>query len=219
MAEIVPAVLASNGQEYGKYLDIATSLSSRIQIDLADDDFAPGKTVNLAQTYWPDDIRADIHLMYQHPIEHIPTVIAKFPNLLIVHWEANGLDRDNLISIADQLRSLDIKFGLALLPQTEVSEVAKVLEYLDHVLIFTGDLGHYGGDMQKDCLAKVGEVKNLDSNIEVGVDGGINDTNAAEVVTSGADVLNVGSFLQKADDPQKAYDKLKRNCPSSEAGD
>ncbi|MEX0934328.1 MAG: hypothetical protein WDZ42_00845 [Candidatus Saccharimonadales bacterium] len=215
MAEIVPAVLADNAGEYNKYLDIATSLSSRIQIDLADDDFAPGKTVNLAQTHWPDDIMADIHLMYQHPIEHIPTVIAKFPHLLIIHWEAAGLDQDSLISMADQLRSLDIKFGLALLPQTQVSEVVKVLEYLDHLLIFTGDLGHYGGEMQESCLAKIGEVKSIDSDIEVGVDGGINDTNVVKVVTSGADVLNVGSFLQKTDDPQKAYDKLKETIASA----
>ncbi len=216
MAEIVPAVLASNPQDYERDLKLAVNLSNRVQIDLADGEFAPNKTINLAQSHWPEGVNADIHLMYDSPSEHIPTVIAKFPHLLIVHYEAKGLDQEGLISMSDQLRSLDIKLGLGLLPSTQVSEVKEFLQYLDHILIFTGDLGHYGGELRRDCLEKIAEIKDLDPSLEVGVDGGINDSNAGEVVASGADVLNVGSFLQQAEDPKKAYDKLKTAITTKE---
>ena len=44
---------------------------------------------------------------------------------------------------------------------------------------------------------------------EIGWDGGITADNAAVLVTAGVRVLNVGGYIQKADDPQAAYAKLK----------
>ena len=57
-------------------------------------------------------------------------------------------------------------------------------------------------------LDKVDQIRKLKPTIEIGWDGGINDTNAYELAKNGIDVLNVGGFIQKSDDPEGAYDTL-----------
>lgn len=208
MAEIAPAVLAETPEDYRHDLELAVSLSDRIQVDLADGKFASNLTINLPQVYWPSDVRADIHIMYENPLEHLPTLIAMSPHLVIFHAESEGVDYSSLVSAAKELGGAGIKTGLALLPDTDTDSVSDSLEILDHVLIFTGELGHYGGEMRPDCLGKIAEAKHINPSLEAGVDGGINDSNAAQVVAAGADVLNVGGFLQNADDPGDAYAKL-----------
>lgn len=210
MAEVTPAVLAESPQAYEHDLQLAVSLSSRIQIDLVDGEFAENKTINLVQAHWPQSVRADIHLMYHHPESQLETVLATRPHLFIVHAEAEGLDLPAFMRIAEALRPHDIRLGLALLAPTQVETVRPLLAYADHVLVFTGELGHYGGVLDSSCLDKISEIKALYPDMEVGVDGGINDETIATVLAAGADVCNVGSFLQRADDPQAAYATLTR---------
>jgi pentose-5-phosphate-3-epimerase len=97
-----------------------------------------------------------------------------------------------------------------LLPGTEPQRIEPALKDLDHVLIFSGDLGNFGGHADLSLLEKVEFIKNKAPDIEVGWDGGINLMNVSELVTGGVDVLNVGGFIQKANDPQKAYSDLMR---------
>lgn len=206
--QIAPAVLAATPAQYEHDLQVATSVSSHIQIDVADGQFAPNRTVNLEQTYWPEQVRADIHVMYNDPASHLETLVALGPHLAIIHFESEGLSEEQLRDMSTQLRAVGVQFGLALLPPTPVEAVHGLMSEIDHALIFTGELGHYGGEMQAQCLNKIGQLKQLQPDMEVGVDGGIDDTNVAAVVRSGADVLNVGSYIQRASRPQEAYATL-----------
>ncbi|MEX0748717.1 MAG: hypothetical protein WD467_03630 [Candidatus Saccharimonadales bacterium] len=209
MVEIATAVLAETPEAFAHDLALAAALGDRIQFDIADGEFAPNKTLNLVQLYWPDSIRADLHLMVTEPLSQLETVIALNPHLVIFHAETLTLDAPELRAASEQLHVLGIKVGLALLPTTTVVSVAASLSLFDHVLVFTGELGHYGGTLNADCLPKIGEIKQIDSQLEVGVDGGINPDTAPAVVAAGADVLNVGGYLQGADNPEAAYATLK----------
>ena len=210
MAVIAPAVLAESVEGFAHDLSVAASVSNRVQIDLADGEFAPNRTVGIEQIYCPDGVDIDLHVMFDNPSAHLETMIAVKPSLVIVHYEAKHLHNTKAIEdIRKQLQSAGIKFGLAILPNTSVDDVSAHLGSLDHVLVFTGELGHYGGKMQTDCLSKISRLKAINPSLEVGVDGGIDEANIAGVVRAGADVLNVGSFIQKASRPQEAYDTLK----------
>lgn len=207
--EIAPAVLAETPGQYRHDVDVAASVSDRIQIDLVDGEFADNKTINLVQTYWPEDTRADLHLMYHRPQEHVPTVISQHPHMAIIHVEARDVDEKIITEACSRLQNSGIAFGLAVLPDTPVSRLEPFVYAIDHVLVFTGELGHYGGQLRFDCLDKIDQVKRLNRNIEVGVDGGITEETAARVVEAGADVLNVGGFIQNATHPENAYATLK----------
>lgn len=204
MATICPTVLATEPHEYREQLERIQSFAQRIQIDLSDGDFAPTRTISLQQLWWNDSDKIDIHLMYRNPTEHLLELVRLNPHMVIVHAEAEG----NFFEIAQELHDHDIKAGVALLKDTPVDKLKSALETIDHILIFAGELGSFGGTADMSLLDKVKYVKQLKSDIEVGWDGGINDTNILQLAQGGVDVLNVGGFIQRAEDPKKAYKNL-----------
>jgi ribulose-phosphate 3-epimerase len=95
------------------------------------------------------------------------------------------------------------------MPRTPVEAIAPALEVIDHVLVFSGELGHFGGHTNLQLLDKVRQLRQLKPQLEIGWDGGVNEQNVLELVRSGVDVLDVGSAIQRAPDPMAAYAKLK----------
>jgi ribulose-phosphate 3-epimerase len=97
-----------------------------------------------------------------------------------------------------------------LLPQTTVETITPALDHIDHVLIFSGDLGNFGGHANLRLLDKVAELRRHKPELEIGWDGGINEQNISKLVFAGVDVLNVGGYIQNAEEPEKAYSRLVR---------
>lgn len=206
MSIICPTVTPSTPDPhvYREQLERVAVLSDRIQIDLMDGDFAPNKNTNPIQVWWPDNVQPDIHLMYRHPLEHIETLVSLKPSMVIIHAEAEG----DVLALMKHLQRLGIKAGVALLKPTEARDAVPLIESADHVLIFSGDLGHFGGHADLAMLRKVADVKAIHPGVEIGWDGGANADNVAELAAGGIDVINVGGAIQRADDPQSAYDTL-----------
>jgi len=204
MAIICPTVLAKNPHNFRTQVERVSSLCNRLQIDLSDGLFTPDKTVEVSQVWWPEGIFADVHLMYKNPNEEIDRLVKLKPSLVIVHAEADG----NFIEFAEKLHSENIRVGVAILPETSVNTLKPAANNIDHVLIFAGHLGYFGGEADLTQTKKVSDIKQLNSSIEIGWDGGINDKNIGQIVKAGVDVLNVGSYIQHAADPVKAYARL-----------
>jgi ribulose-phosphate 3-epimerase len=206
MPTVCPTVLAADEDAYRAQIERVAPLGHRIQIDLTDSVFAPTKTVKPEQVWWPIGFRADIHFMYRNPLGAIKEILPHQPNLIIVHAEAQG-DFNDVVSCC---RHAGVKIGVALLPQTAPEHIFPALNDIDHVLIFSGDLGSFGGHADLSLLGKVSAIKERKPDIEIGWDGGVNSQNLSQLVTGGVDVLNVGGFIQKAEDPEKAYRTLVR---------
>ena len=125
--------------------------------------------------------------------------------MVIIHYEAL-VDHAHF---ANELHSAGIKAGLALLQGTEVEQAADMLHAFDQVLIFSGNLGHHGGETDLALLDKVRQVREYQPHIEIAWDGGINADNVKQLIDAGVDVLNVGGYIQQASDPSAAYATLK----------
>lgn len=205
MAIICPTVTATEPHEYREQLERVASLSDRLHIDLADGVFAPVKLIDLKHIWWPEGKHVDIHLMYESVAPFTEELLKLRPDLLIVHAESAGKFYD----IAKPFREKGIKVGVALLAETPVERIVDALENIDHVLLFSGDLGHFGGHANMSLLSKVRELRKLKPGIEIGWDGGINEDNINKLVVGGIDVLNVGGAIQRASDPAQAYATLK----------
>ena len=59
-------------------------------------------------------------------------------------------------------------------------------------------------------LKKVADVHAINPTVELGWDGGITAENAPLLVEGGVEILNVGGFIQHADDPKAAYEAIAR---------
>lgn len=205
MPTICPTITATTIDEYNMQMKEVAPFITRVHIDLADGVFAPTKLIDIKDVWWPAGIQADIHVMYQAITPYIKDLIALQPQLVVVHAEAAG----TFSKISHTLQKHGIKVGVALLAETQVDIIRPVLKSIDHVLIFSGDLGYFGGHAKMDLLSKIREIKKINTTVEIGWDGGINTENIRKLVLGGVDVLNVGGSIHKTKDPRIAYDTLK----------
>lgn len=206
MPIVCPAILASTKEEYRREMEKVGKFAHRIQIDLTDGVFAQHQTVKPEDAWWPVGILADFHLMYKDPALAVGVLLQHRPHMIIMHAEAEG----NFLALADKCRNLGIKAGVALLPTTQKEAIVSALDRIDHVLIFSGDLGNYGGHADMNLLDEVSFLKQIKPDLEVGWDGGINSQNIAQLAAGGIDVFNVGGFIQNSDDPEHAIESLQR---------
>ena len=205
MAVICPTVTAYNMHEYRVQMEQIQSFAERVHIDLMDGEFAPTQSPSLDSIWLPRGILGDIHVMYQNPMNSLSQLIALKPHMVIIHNEATV----HHMHFAAELHKAGIQAGLAILQDTPAEYAYQIMHSFDHVLIFSGQLGHQGGIADVALLDKVKKVRQHHPDAEIGWDGGINQANARQLVDAGIDVLNVGGFIQRASDPSSAYATLK----------
>jgi ribulose-phosphate 3-epimerase len=201
MSIICPTILATDKKDFEVQIDKVKPFAERIQIDLKDNDFALGGSIPLADVYWPEAIIADIHMMYLRPQEHVRTLLKLRPSMVIVHAESSC----DIPKFASDLREAGIKTGVAILQSTKISEVDYIFPHVQHLLIFSGDLGYFGGQADLSLISRIEEAKAVHKYLEIGWDGGINADNVVMLAKAGVDVLNIGGAIQNADNPQEAY--------------
>ena len=178
--------------------------ATQVHIDLADGVFTPVKLTPIDQVRWPNYMQADIHVMYQEPFRHTRALINLHPRLIIVHAEAAG----DFVAFAQQVHAAGIGVGVALKPESLPQMIEPALDLIDHVLIFSGHLGHFGGEANTHLLTKVLYLRRLKPSLEIGWDGGINAKNIKTLASGGVSVLNVGGYIHHAPNPETAYENL-----------
>jgi ribulose-phosphate 3-epimerase len=204
MSVIAPAILSDSPDDYKMQVERLHELVDRAHIDISDGEFAPTFTINAAQIWWPQEWTVDIHAMVARPSDHLETLVGLKPNMIIFHAETS----EDIVPVLQYVKKLGIKAGLALMRPTVPSTVAPAILEADHVMIFSGELGKYGGTASLMQLEKIRLIKAIKPDVEIGWDGGINIENAYTIAQDGVDVLNVGSTLANSDDPQGVYATL-----------
>ena len=204
MSVVAPAILADTPDSYKAQVERLHGFVERVHVDISDGEFAPSFTVGAAQVWWPQDWTVDIHAMVARPSDHLETLLNLKPNMILFHVET----QEDIVPILTRVKSMGIKAGIALLRSTVPSTVAEAINAADHVMIFSGDLGKYGGTASLMQLEKVRLIRAIRQDVEIGWDGGVTVENAFSLAQGGVDVLNVGQTLAGADDPKTVYATL-----------
>jgi ribulose-phosphate 3-epimerase len=204
MISIAPAILAQTPDEFRSRMEAVSMFATRVHIDLADGTLGDNKTIPIDEVWWPGGVRADLHVMYKQPFEHVDAYLALGPQLVIVHAEAEG----DFLAFANAMHKHGIEVGVAIMPDTAIETIKPAASFIDHLLIFSGTLGHYGGQADLGLLAKAHDVRELSRRIEIGWDGGVNDENARHLSEGGIQVLDVGGFISHAENQAAAYQRL-----------
>ena len=203
---IAPSITVETEDQYRSSIDRLKPFAQRVHVDVSDGEFAPVFMVEPSKLWWPKEWTVDIHAMVSHPIDYVDQLIALKPNLITFHAET-GI---NLVPIFDKIKKAGIKAGIALLKPTVPSTIANEIKAADHVLVFSGDLGHYGGTASLMQLEKIRLIKAINPSVEIGWDGGISVDNAFTLAQGGVNVFNIGGALANTDDPASVYDTLVR---------
>ena len=206
MAVVAPTITTETLDEYKASVDMLSPFAKRVHIDVSDGEFTPRFLLGEAQLFWPTEWEVDIHVMVKRPSEHLAQIIALKPALIIFHVEIE----EDRVAIVNQIKAAGIKAGIALLRSTVPSTVADVIKLVDHVMIFSGDLGKQGGTASLMQLEKIRLIKAINPVVEIGWDGGVNNENAYTLAQGNVNVLNAGSAVSETDNPAEAYAVLTR---------
>jgi ribulose-phosphate 3-epimerase len=204
MTVIAPAILADSADTYKTQIEKLHGIADRVHVDICDGEFAPTFTISAAQVWWPQEWTIDIHAMVARPSEYLETLVSLKPTMIIFHAETG----EDIVPVLQQVKKVGIKAGLALLKQTVPSTVAAAINEADHVMVFTGNLGHYGGLASLMQLEKVRLIRAIKPDVEIGWDGGATVENAYSIAQGGVDVIDVGGTLATATDVKDIYNKL-----------
>lgn len=204
MSVIAPCITVESAEQYQAAVERLHPFAQRVHVDIADGEFAPTFLMSDAQVWWPKEWTVDIHAMVARPVEYVDRLIALKPNTIIFHVEAVA----DITPVLQKIKAAGIKAGVSLLRQTVPATVEDAIKLADHVMVFTGTLGQYGGTASLMQLEKVRLIKAINPTAEIGWDGGVNADNAYTLTQGGVDVLNTGGAIANATDPGQAYATL-----------
>ena len=209
---VAPSLLSCDFSKLGAEIKALEQAGADwIHWDIMDSHFVP------QLTFGPPVLKAlrplsplvfDVHLMVEHP------------DRLIVPFQKAGADQitfhiesaSNPLPLIKKIKSLKLKAGLSLKPETPIHEVFPYLKELDMVLIMTVEPGAGGQaflEKQAEKLFIIKEkIKELKQQVLLAVDGGIRPETAKQV--SPADVLISGNYIFNSSNYSKSILKLKR---------
>ena len=181
-----------------------------IHVDVMDGKFVPNKTMPFSEMkniYKYTSKRLDVHLMVNDPMKYINDYATLNTEYITLHEE---IDVD-IIEMLKLIKSYGIKCGLAIKPDTLVSDLVPYLPLLDLVLVMSVEPGAGGQKFIMESEDKIKEVKTLidtyNLSTKISVDGGIN--SETKNYCSLCDILVSGSYIVNSLDFSKQIDSLR----------
>ena len=150
----------------------------------------------------------DCHLMVEHPETYIDDFVKVNADIITIHAEAC---RNNLPDMIDKIKSKNIKVGVAINPDTPLDVVKSVLGSIDMLLVMSVSPGFGGQSFMSEVLEKIKEAKKLHPNLDIQIDGGINNNTIKQAIDAGANIIVVGSFIFKSENREKAIKTLRNS--------
>lgn len=180
-----------------------------IHIDIMDMHFVPNLTFGpklIKDIKQYTDIPFESHLMVDEPEKWIP-LIKDYNDTIIIHYESCI----HLHRLVQEIKSYNKKVGIALNPSTNEEVLKYLLDDIDLILVMTVNPGFGGQTFITSQLEKIKNIKKMigKRNINIEVDGGINDKTAKLCVESGADMLVSGSYIFNNSNYSEVIKKLK----------
>ncbi len=210
MRIISPSLLSADFSQLEEQIKLVEDLGvDRLHIDVMDGHFVPNFTFGpfiLKAIRKLTNSHLETHLMMSNPSEYIEDFVKAGADTLIIHTEASKDIRLDL----EKIKSLDIKCGLAIKPQTDESILSEYIDILDYILVMSVEPGFGGQSFIESSLIKMKNIVSMtkDQDILIGVDGGVNMSTIDKVYETGVDVTIVGSGLYKAKNIKDTYQKL-----------
>ncbi|TNK94040.1 ribulose-phosphate 3-epimerase [Wolbachia endosymbiont of Leptopilina clavipes] len=219
--KIAPSILSADFAKLGEEVKRISDLDvDYIHIDVMDGNFVPNITIGpnvISAIRKYSNLPFDVHLMIKSPGDHIESFINAGADIITIHAEAE-IHLERLVKRIKSYKNINdtkktIQVGVSIVPSTSPSVLEYIIHELDIVLIMTVNPGFGGQEFIHLQLHKISIIKKIiqDRNLktQVSVDGGVNFSNAADIIKAGANILVAGSAIFKAEDMKKAINDLK----------
>jgi len=212
LIKISPSILSANFVKLDEELKRIPN-ADMIHVDVMDGRFVPNITIGQPVVKCLRSVTdkiLDVHLMIEHPENHIEEFFKSGADILTVHAET----APHLHRVLQTIRGFGIKAGVALNPSTPVCAIENVIDCVDMVLVMTVNPGFGGQKFIESMVRKIQQVKNMvdmtGKDIDIQVDGGVNSSTAVLCANAGANVLVAGNAVFKAIDPKQAIEEIRK---------
>ena len=212
MKIIAPSMLSCNFGKLEEEIEMVNqSEAGWFHLDVMDGVFVPNITfgtpiLEVFKKYATKHL--DAHLMIVNPENYIEKFASLGANTITVHYEAC----DNLQNTINQIKKLNVKAGVAINPDTDVSVLYSLINEIDLICLMSVFPGFSGQKFIPDTFEKLEKLKKIitDKNSQalIQIDGGVSTDNAKKLVSLGADILVAGSFVFKSEDASTTIKKL-----------
>ena len=220
MGKIAPSILSADFTRLGEEIkDVEKAGADYIHIDVMDGHFVPNITIGpmiVKAARRVTDLPLDVHLMISDPDYFIEDFAEAGASIITVHAEAlNHLHRTIHL-----IRDKGVRPGVVLNPATPLGVLEYVLDQLDTVLLMTVNPGFEAQKFIPEVIPKIRRlrkmVNDLNLDLEIEVDGGIDPENIGLVSSAGADVFVAGSAIYYSKDYKETIRLMRERMSEAE---
>ena len=176
-----------------------------LHVDIMDGHFVPNLSFgySLVKSMRPiTDLVLDVHLMIDTPIKYAENFCKAGADYLTIHVEADT--RENIRKTLELIRSLGVKPGIVVKPNTPAEEIEEFLPMVDMVLVMTVEPGFGGQKFLAHMMPKVKQLREMLDKVNpacyLEVDGGVDLNTVVTCKENGANVFVAGSAYFGAQD-------------------